>query len=150
MRAYPLNALFATVFVDNEARSQFSGRIRAHFDAVCTADAPPLVWLFAIQAESARQGSSLNRVRALFEKALEFAKCRQCVVLWRLYMTIELQAGTASAAKAVFYRAVRFAPFSKRLWTDCIRRLRPAMDAAELSDILKICTEKEIRIYTLL
>jgi hypothetical protein len=104
--------------------------------------------MFSIHCETARLGST-NRIRILFEKALENIKSRACIALWRYYMDYETSKGNWDLAKGIFFRGVRYIPWSKNLWLDAIRYLRPYLSASELHDVLKMMNEKEVHIRKL-
>ncbi len=64
-------------------------------------------------------------------------------------MDYENSKGNADLAKGIFYRSIRNVPWSKNLWLDAYRFLRPHMATSELHDILKLMMEKEIHIRQL-
>jgi hypothetical protein len=145
---FPTNAFFLFQFIESEVRSQIAGRLRFFFDEVCEKYASPLLWLMAIHTETTRLGASA-RIQSLFERALEDSRSRHSIALWRYYLLYELQQTRPESAKGVFYRAIRDVPWSKALWLDSIRMLVVHVNLSEFHDILKLMTEKEIRIRKL-
>ncbi|CAG2108057.1 unnamed protein product [Medioppia subpectinata] len=57
----------------------------------------------------------VNRVRLLFERALNSHQLSNCVTLWRLYIKFELNCNNTSKARSVFYRALQTCSYSKIL-----------------------------------
>eukprot|EP01119_Soliformovum_irregulare_P016585 TRINITY_DN4825_c0_g1_i1.p1 TRINITY_DN4825_c0_g1~~TRINITY_DN4825_c0_g1_i1.p1 ORF type:complete len:1018 (+),score=364.02 TRINITY_DN4825_c0_g1_i1:86-3055(+) len=145
MRTYPRNELFLAIFLESEARSQISGRIREYFDEMMARDdLSPVVALFAIHSEISRLGSNY-RVRSLFEKAIE--KIPDNLALWRYYLSWEMK--VMGTGRGVLYRAIRYVPGAKALWMDAMSKMSHELNVTELNEIMSLMTEKEIRIRQL-
>lgn len=148
MEIYPTNTFFLSTFIEGEVRSQISGRIRAYFDEALQKTSSPVLWLFAIHTETARLGSSY-RIQSLFDKALVDPKGKHCIGLWKYFMRYELSRGSKEGAKGIFYRAIQQIPWSKTLWMESLRCLSEIISITEFHDILKLMSEKELRIRKL-
>lgn len=122
LREYPTNAYFLSLFIEGEARSQISGRVRAYFDdavekyvvlfgRICAillilcvfSSVSPVIWLFAIHTETARLGAT-HRVRTLFERALENPQYELVAQILCLVLTHSLQESSVYCSMAVLYR----------------------------------------------
>lgn len=66
------------------------------------------------------------------------------IVLWRSYLYYEYYCGNYNNAKHVFYSAINKCPYSKVLWTDAIRVLRPLMKNEEIVNVIAYCQSKDI------
>lgn len=70
-----------------------------------------IAWLFALSFEISR-GSSYHRVHGLFERALASDSTRNSVILWRCYISYEMNvACDPSAARRVYFRAIHACPW---------------------------------------
>lgn len=70
-----------------------------------------IIWIFALSFEMSRGGSS-HRIHGLVERALANEKLRNAVILWRLYLSYEINiTNNPSAAKRVFFRAIHACPW---------------------------------------
>lgn len=79
-----------------------------------------------------------------------FFRRSHSIILWRYYINYEVSKKNLHIAKGIFYRAIRFVPWSKNLWMDSMREpLRKQFTSTELHDLLTLMTEKEIRIRKL-
>ncbi|GFS37283.1 hypothetical protein Acr_00g0051130 [Actinidia rufa] len=95
------------------------------------------------------RGGSQHRIRGLFERALGNEKLRNSVILWRCYITYEINvAGNPSAARRIFFRAIHECPRSKKLWLDGFLKLHTVLTAKELSDLQEVMRDKELNLRT--
>eukprot|EP00026_Physarum_polycephalum_P005373 Phypoly_transcript_05405.p1 GENE.Phypoly_transcript_05405~~Phypoly_transcript_05405.p1 ORF type:complete len:649 (-),score=186.14 Phypoly_transcript_05405:23-1717(-) len=146
MDQYPNNPLFLSLFIHSESRSKMANRQRRYFDDATERYPSPVLWLFAIKTEIKKLGSSY-RVKSLFEKAVENTVTRNSIAIWREYIAWLLEEGDLRGAKQVFYRAIRFLPWAKKIWLDSMRLdLRHLFTKGELTDIYQLLTEKEVRV----
>ncbi|GJV96877.1 protein NRDE2 [Tanacetum coccineum] len=104
--------------------------------------------LFALAYETSR-GSSYHRVRRIFERALADNMLRNSVLVWRLYMSYEINVTCdLSAARRVYFRAIHTCPWSKKIWLDGFTKLSSVLTAKELSDLLEVMRDKELNVRT--
>lgn len=107
-----------------------------------------IICLFALSYEISK-GSSHHRVHRIFERALSDNMLRNCVLLWRLYLSYEIHVTCdMSAARRIYFRAIHSCPWSKRLWLDGFTKLSAALTAKELSDLLEVMRDKELNVRT--
>jgi len=147
MDIYPDNTLFLTLFVKGEGRVSIANRLRRYFDDACAKHPSAILYMFSIETEMSRLGSGY-RIKSLFEKALEHPLTRNSPILWRTYISWQVeQAGDPRAAKQVFYRAIRHLPWAKTVWLDSMRvDLRHMFTQGELHDLYTLLNEKEVRV----
>ena len=81
---------------------------------------------------------------ALFDRLLKIPYLSNSPILWRSYIYYEYYCGHYYNAKHVFYSAINNCPYSKQLWTDCIRILRPIMKNEEIVNVIGYSQEKDI------
>ncbi|XP_067848289.1 nuclear exosome regulator NRDE2 [Heptranchias perlo] len=162
LKQYPSNHDLWKLYVQVENMSHNASRARRYFDSITrTAKDTVLPWLFAIHAEERRKErvdsvqradvglvhSTLpetglaNRIRALFEHAVQTEAGTHCVLLWRMYLHFTATQGNVERSKSVFYRALQECPWAKALYLDAVGHL-----PGQLQEIMDLMTEKEIRI----
>ncbi|XP_041071203.1 nuclear exosome regulator NRDE2 isoform X1 [Carcharodon carcharias] len=162
LRQYPGNHDLWELYLQVESKSHSASRARKFFDAITrTAKNIILPWLFAIYAEERRKErvdsvqradvgpvySTLpetglsNRIKALFEHAVQSEAGVHCVLLWRMYLSFTVTQGNVERIKGLFYRALQACPWAKVLYLDAVGHL-----PGQLQEILDLMTEKEIRI----
>eukprot|EP00743_Colponemidia_sp_Colp-15_P010189 GILK01011197.1.p1 GENE.GILK01011197.1~~GILK01011197.1.p1 ORF type:complete len:168 (-),score=31.61 GILK01011197.1:154-657(-) len=154
---FPYNRRLLSLYIEGEERSRIANRLRQFFDEQLKRASSSLLWIFAIGAELTRfhtsqleyTGSNRERVRSLFETAMDNPQVGSSVALWRLYLQFEVVLGSGDSAKRVFYRAINKCPFAKTLWLDAIRyrSLRNLIDEEEMNQVIELVTEKEIRFH---
>lgn len=83
---------------------------------------------------------------ALYDRLLRIPYLSSSIVLWRSYLYYEYYCGNYNNAKHVFYSAINKCPYSKVLWTDAIRVLRPLMKNEEIINVLSYSQSKDILI----
>ncbi|OQR91737.1 hypothetical protein THRCLA_22439 [Thraustotheca clavata] len=136
----------------------------------------PLIWQIALLKELYRVekagvenccarhawGSvAIRRIRQLFEDALSHTSWRSegfvaltilylaesvNAALWRLYLRFELKVGQVDRAIKVLYRSIHKCPWSKALYLDSIKVLRPYVDIDTIQEILSWLVAKDIYI----
>lgn len=128
-------------------------------------DCPAVLWYHVISSELTRATHttgdasesaeapsveivSVQRLHRLFEQALATPTGQKSVLLWRLYLRFELVSGNAIGAKKVLLRALNHCPWSKSLWCDTVRRMRPYLTQQEQTDLLRVMAEKGLRLRT--
>lgn len=80
----------------------------------------------------------------MYDRLLRIPYLSTSTLLWRSYLYYEYHSGSYYNAIHVFYNAINKCPYSKVLWTDAIRILRPLMKNDELVNILSYCQSKDI------
>jgi hypothetical protein len=146
LRQLPGNAFMLSTLLVAEGKNQLLGRVRLLFDEILSSkSAGTVTWLFALRSETKRGAG--NRIRTLFERALtQPQQLSSPALLWKFYIDFELGQGHVQAAKGIFFRAIRFVPWSKSMWLYCLRKLSQFMSLSELSDVFSLMTDKEIRL----
>lgn len=84
---------------------------------------------------------------ALFDRLLKIPYLSNSPILWRSYICYEFNCGHYYNAKHLFYSAINNCPYSKSLWLDCIRILRPVMKNEEIVNVIGYCQTKDILIH---
>ena len=84
---------------------------------------------------------------ALFDRLLKIPYLSNSHILWRSYICYEFNCGHYYNAKHLFYSAINNCPYSKSLWLDCIRILRPVMKNEEIVNVIGYCQTKDILIH---
>ncbi|KAH9128434.1 hypothetical protein AeMF1_001409 [Aphanomyces euteiches] len=171
MNLMPLHSTFVHLFVDAEQSNTMNQQVRrvvqlAHSTSRLNFDAAsPMVHLMALLGEVYRLkktnaldiestccgvhqwGSvAIHRIRRVFEDAVDNVSWRSqgSALLWRLYLRFEIQTGQVQQAIKVFYRAIHKCPWSKALYFDSIRVLRPYLTDENVQEILGILVSKEL------
>ncbi|XP_043929557.1 nuclear exosome regulator NRDE2 [Protopterus annectens] len=158
---HPHNIYLWRLYLQIENKSHNASRARRFFDSLSRTSSSLMPLLFAIRAEQKRKElvdsvqrigtrevySTLpetgltNRIRTLFEHAVQNTRGAQCPLLWRMYLHFMVMQGSKEQSKGVFYKALQACPWVKALY----------MDAAEyfpdqLQEFLDLMTEKELRV----
>ncbi|ORZ00282.1 NRDE-2, necessary for RNA interference-domain-containing protein [Syncephalastrum racemosum] len=144
---FPNNTVFLGLFIWNERRTKIYGRVRDFFTSALDRESTVILWLSVLHEEIHRSNLyDVNRVRSLFESAVESRSARTSIVMWTLYMEHEIRCKEYDRAKNLFYRSVRACPWSKELCMFAIRHLASYFSERELLEIQSVMMEKEIRI----
>ncbi|XP_022137173.1 protein NRDE2 homolog isoform X3 [Momordica charantia] len=148
LQSYPLNPELYSAFLEISYIYSVPSKLRWTFDDYCQKQPSLILWIFALSFEMGH-GGSLHRIRRLFEKALENENLRHSVLLWRCYISYELNtACDPSSARRVFFRAIHSCPWSKKLWLDGFLKLNSVLSAKELSDLQEVMRDKELNLRT--
>ncbi|CAN1265746.1 Nuclear exosome regulator NRDE2 [Linum perenne] len=148
LQTYPSNPELFKTFVEIGNLYTTPNKLRLMFDDYSHKKSGILVWLFALSFEMARDGTR-HRVHGLFERALEIESLHSSVVLWRMYISYEINiACNLSSARRIFFRAIHACPWSKKLWLDGFRNLKSILTVKELSDLQDVMREKELNLRT--
>ncbi|XP_015278744.1 PREDICTED: protein NRDE2 homolog [Gekko japonicus] len=161
LKMYPRNQSLWRAYIQVQSKSHNASQARRFFDGVTRTTKSLEPWLFAIQAELMRkklvesvqrvatgdvyatipETGLTNRIKALFERAIETENGAHCPLLWRLYIYFMISLGDKEKSKGLFYRALQNCPWAKVLYMDAIEYF-PDM----LQEILDLMTEKELRV----
>lgn len=161
LKLYPSNQSLWKAYVQVESKSHNASKARRVFDSIARSTKSLEPWLFAIQAEESRkklvesvQRADLgevhytfpeiglsNRIKALFEHALQSENGTHCPLLWRMYLHFTVSLGNKERAKGLFYKALQNCPWAKVLYLDAIEYFPD-----QLQEILDLMTEKELRV----
>ncbi|MBN3294897.1 NRDE2 protein, partial [Amia calva] len=82
-----------------------------------------------------------NRIRVLFEHAVESDNGTHCPLLWRLYMHFLVSQGDADRSRGIFYRALQHIPWVKGLYMDAVAHF-----PERVQEYMDLMTEKELRL----
>lgn len=88
----------------------------------------------------------IARIRAVFESMVSRVRTRGNALGWRLYLRFEVALGKVGASKKIFYRALARAPWSKELYLDGIRLLRPYLNKVECQELVEFMAAKELHV----
>ncbi|KAJ3299178.1 hypothetical protein HK104_009782 [Borealophlyctis nickersoniae] len=147
MERFPNNTIFLSLYGWNEARTKIQNRVRRFLDSQLARHPSHVLWTFYIWSElHQRPPYNVHFVRSLFDRALECDSARHSTSVWYLYIQFEIREGNLPKAKALFFRAIRECPWCKDIYMIPFRALRAAFDDDELTDILSLMEEKELRI----
>ncbi|XP_044291906.1 nuclear exosome regulator NRDE2 isoform X1 [Varanus komodoensis] len=161
LRMYPSNQSLWRVYIQIQSKSHNASRTRRFFDGVTRKTKSLEPWLFALQTEQMRkklvetvqrvatgdvyatipETGLTNRIKALFEHAVETESGAHCPLLWRLHISFMVSLGEKEKSKAMFYRALQNCPWAKVLYMDAIEYF-----PNELHETLDLMTEKELRV----
>lgn len=107
LESFPNEGRLMAAFITSERQTFISGRMRRHFDRICPAAKTPIPWLFAVAAELDRyfrvtgqlgEGGgteetsvgTVHRVRSILDRAAAAGNARHCVLLWRIYLAVQV------------------------------------------------------------
>ncbi|XP_048342184.1 nuclear exosome regulator NRDE2 [Sphaerodactylus townsendi] len=161
LKVYPSNQSLWRAYIQVQSKSHDASQARRFFDSMTRSTKSLEPWLFAIQAELMRkklvesiqrvatgdvyatipETGLTNRIKALFERAIETENGAYCPLLWRLYIHFMISLGNKEKGKGLFYRALQNCPWTKVLYMDAIEYF-PDM----LQEIIDLMTEKELRV----
>lgn len=88
--------------------------------------------------------TGIERIRRLFQEMVESVRTQGNALCWRLYLRFEVQMGKVDTARRVFYRGVAKCPWSKALYLDGVRVLRPYLSEAECKELVDFMAAKEL------
>jgi hypothetical protein len=145
LQRFPTHPIGMSLLIDLEQETQISSRMRRYLDNTMAKVPSPILFLYSIYAELRKDSTSTpNRIRSLFEKALEYQMCRSNVMIWRMYMRFETSQSNLQAAKRIFFRAVDKCPQAKVLWLDSVKLFKDQFSVQELKELIDLMSEKEI------
>jgi len=155
---FPSNRYCLSLLASLGLRTQLFASTRRYFDLHLTGspnlndhDANRLMtWLFAARCET--QSGAYARIKSEFERALSsHLSCdihiQQSVLLWKLMLELEIEAGKFRDAKHLLFRAVQSCPWSKSLWFAYLEQLSGHFTSRELDDILGLMSAKQLRMH---
>ncbi|XP_070797353.1 nuclear exosome regulator NRDE2 [Pituophis catenifer annectens] len=161
LKRYPSNQSFWSSYIQIQSKSHNASKARRFFDAVTRTTQSLEPWLFAIQVEQMRKKliervqreptgdvystipeiGLTNRIKALFEHAIQTENGAHCPLLWRLYICFMVSLGDKAKSKGIFYRALQNCPWAKVLYMDAMEYFPD-----ELQENLDLMAEKELRV----
>ncbi|ETW03057.1 hypothetical protein, variant [Aphanomyces invadans] len=171
MQLVPEHPVFAHLFVDAEQKNSMSQQVRRAVQDAVTASrlrfdaASPMAHVMGLLGEVYRLKRfneldvadtccalhqwgpvAISRIRRVFEDALDSVSWRShgSALLWRLYLRFEVQAGQVQGAIKVFYRGIHTCPWSKELYLDSVRVLRPYLSDDDMAEIVGFLVGKEL------
>ncbi|EOY21548.1 UPF0614 protein C14orf102, putative isoform 2 [Theobroma cacao] len=148
LQIYPSSPELFNALVEISCLYTTPNKLRQMFDDYCHKKPSVIVWLFALIFEMSRRGS-MHRIHGLFERALANDQLHNSVILWRWYISYEINiVRNPSAARRTFFRAIHACPWSKKLWLDGFLKLNSILTAKELSDLQEVMREKELNMRT--
>ncbi|XP_021291947.1 protein NRDE2 homolog isoform X2 [Herrania umbratica] len=148
LKIYPSSPELFNALVEISCLYTTPNKLRRMFDDYCHKKPSVIVWLFALIFEMSRRGS-MHRIHGLFERALANDQLHNSVILWRWYISYEINImRNPSAARRTFFRAIHACPWSKKLWLDGFLKLDSILTAKELSDLQEVMRDKELNLRT--
>ncbi|XP_058847690.1 nuclear exosome regulator NRDE2-like isoform X1 [Acipenser ruthenus] len=162
LKRFPGNHSLWRLYVQTENKYHNASRARRFFDSV-TRNADMITpRLFAIYAEQKRkelvdsvqsrvdiggvystipESGLSNRIRVLFEHAVQSDNGAHCPLLWRMYLHFLVSQGNRERSRGAFYKALQDCPWVKGLYMDAIEYFPDHMQ-----EIMDLMTEKELRV----
>jgi len=142
---FPAHPVGLSIYIENEQKAQLSANMRRFLDHKCQLAPSPINFMFTIYAELRRGGTeSVNRIRSLFERGLEYQTCRTNSMFWRMYLHFEHSTGELDKAKKVFYRAIDKCCYAKFLWLDAPKIFKDHLTVLEYEELVELMDEKQI------
>ncbi|KAM9645428.1 nuclear exosome regulator NRDE2 isoform 1-T1 [Trichechus inunguis] len=161
LKWYPGNRVLWRSYVQIQSKSHSASKTRRFFDGITRSTKSLEPWLFAIEAEKMRkrlvetvqrvegreihatvpESGLTNRIKALFEHAIQSDSGSQCPLLWRMYLNFLVSLGNKERSKGVFYKALQNCPWAKVLYMDAVEYFPD-----EMQEFLDLMTEKELRV----
>lgn len=86
----------------------------------------------------------MERVRRVFQDMVESVRTRGSALGWRLYVRFEERLGKVENARRVFYRGLATCSWSKELYLDGMRVLRPYLTDEECRELVDFMGAKEL------
>uniref|UniRef100_A0A5S6LMC9 Zinc finger protein 830 n=1 Tax=Xenopus tropicalis TaxID=8364 RepID=A0A5S6LMC9_XENTR len=161
LKTYPCNVSLWKSYIRTEGKLHNASRVRRFIDSIRRMTPALEPCLFAIRAEEDRKkivesvqrpdqgevhsifpetGLS-NRIKALFEYALQSEYGSRCPLLWRLYLHFMVSLGNKERSKGLFYKAIQSCPWAKALYLDAVEYF-----PEQLQETIDLMTEKELRV----
>nr|XP_048711760.1 nuclear exosome regulator NRDE2 isoform X4 [Caretta caretta] len=161
LKLYPSNQSLWRSYIQIQSKSHNASKARRFFDSVTRSAKSLEPWLFAIQAEEMRkklvenvqrvdvgeiystipETGLKNRIKTLFEHAIQSENGAHCPLLWRMYLNFLFSLGDKERSKGLFYKALQNCPWAKVLYMDAIEYFPD-----QLQETLDLMTEKELRV----
>uniref|UniRef100_A0A8C8RWC3 NRDE-2, necessary for RNA interference, domain containing n=1 Tax=Pelusios castaneus TaxID=367368 RepID=A0A8C8RWC3_9SAUR len=161
LKLYPSNQSLWRSYIQIQSKSHNASKARRFFDCVTRSTKSLEPWLFAIQAEEMRkklvenvqridvgeiystipETGLTNRIKALFEHAIQSENGAHCPLLWRMYLNFQFSLGNKERSKGLFYRALQNCPWAKALYMDAVDYFPD-----QLQETLDLMVEKELRV----
>ncbi|XP_073205517.1 nuclear exosome regulator NRDE2 isoform X6 [Lepidochelys kempii] len=161
LKLYPSNQSLWRSYIQIQSKSHNASKARRFFDSVTRSAKSLEPWLFAIQAEEMRkklvenvqrvdvgeiystipETGLKNRIKTLFEHAIQSENGTHCPLLWRMYLNFLFSVGDKERSKGLFYKALQNCPWAKVLYMDAIEYFPD-----QLQETLDLMTEKELRV----
>jgi hypothetical protein len=102
--------------------------------------------VFALSYEM--ESGNTNSVLSAFERALDSDTCRPNPDLWRCFIRFcHSRRELRPKAKEVFYRAIRYCPWSKPLMMEAFTTLVKDMSSSDLRGLSDTMASKNLRIH---
>uniref|UniRef100_A0A8D0GH12 NRDE-2, necessary for RNA interference, domain containing n=1 Tax=Sphenodon punctatus TaxID=8508 RepID=A0A8D0GH12_SPHPU len=162
LKLYPSNQSLWQSYIKIQNKSHNASKARRFFDSVARSTKSLEPWLFAIQAEQMRKNlvetvqrvdigevyatipetGLTNRIKALFEHAVQSENGTHCPLLWRMYLHFMVrEQRNKERSKGLYYRALQNCPWAKVLYMDAVEYFPD-----QLQETLDLMTEKELRV----
>lgn len=90
--------------------------------------------------------TAIRHIRQVFEDMVSHIRTKGNALCWRLYLRFEVALGRVDAAKKVFYRGIAACAWSKQLYMDGIRVLRPYLSEDECQELFDFMESKAINL----
>uniref|UniRef100_K3WGA6 Suppressor of forked domain-containing protein n=1 Tax=Globisporangium ultimum (strain ATCC 200006 / CBS 805.95 / DAOM BR144) TaxID=431595 RepID=K3WGA6_GLOUD len=90
--------------------------------------------------------TGVDRIRRLFQEMVDSIRTQGNALCWRLCLRFEVALGKIDAARKIFYRGLAKCPWSKALYLDGIRVLRPYLSEEECKELIEFMAAKELHV----
>lgn len=146
---FPAHGLFLRSLVDLERSSSGNQIIRRFFQQRGNSSLSCIEWSARVLSEVLRsQRSSAiasHRLRHVFEDCLVDVQMQRHVLIWRMYIRCLVKHRQYLEAKKVFFRAIHHCPWSKELYLDSVRVLRPMFGRGEeIRELFHLALERDV------
>lgn len=153
---FPSNPFLLSVFAFVSRKSNLLALGRRYFDTELLSQTDGerkknklLSFLFAARYE-VHEGA-YERSRRLFERSLLVVSnfegnIAQSLLLWQLWLKLEISCGKFKSAKLLLYRAIQACPWAKNLWLQFLEAIAAFLSHSEVEDVFNLMETKEIRL----
>lgn len=149
LQLFPNNTVLLGLFLECERGQGIWGRIRRFLTeetngTIVSQRIKRIAW--NLWAEGWNYGPwEPERVRSQLEGALNLRSNKRSVVLWQVYVALEMRVGNFERAKRVLLRALGVCWWAKELYLIAFGQLRTVFTARELNDMIAAMVDRGIR-----
>ncbi|KAG8824661.1 hypothetical protein FRC18_010478 [Serendipita sp. 400] len=145
LKSYPDNTILLGLFLEYERGQGIWGRVRNLLDDAGSSDKSLNRLAWEIWAEGQSYGPwEPDRIRNKLESALGTPRSKQSVVLWRMYLALELR-NNLSKAKTILIRAIGQCWWAKEFYMMAFGPLRSEFSARELNALVEVMVDRGVR-----
>ncbi|KAG7387520.1 Protein nrde2 [Phytophthora pseudosyringae] len=90
--------------------------------------------------------TAVTRIRQMFENMVNQVRTKGNALCWGLYIRFEVALGKVDAAKKVLYRGIAASAWSKGLYLDGLRVMRPYLSEEDCQELLEFMEAKDLNL----